>query len=143
MRVAPATAAVLDFFKRIDEPAVPISRAESSGRSIVLEAPGCSWSFRPLANDAIFTTFSGDDSGDLTDIAASSPKTSWFLDLKNAHNVCRSTTYASPLSPLVLTLAKYRSGTDQSVPYSRDLEPFCADLIQVTSGELAASVGIG
>ena len=171
LRSAPGLASVPDLLARLNEPAILTSRKVSADRSVTLEGPDCSWSFRPLANGVIFTAFGGDDSGELTDSAldemdslmASSPRKShWFLDLRNAQNVsahvsqawtewlgcrhdrfARVTAYApSPLFPLVLTVAKYRSGTDHLFDIYRDLKPFRADLIKATSGEVAASVGM-
>ena len=128
------------------------------------------WGFRMLPNDVIFSKFTGDDSGDLTDAAldemegllASDRKAAWFLDLRNARNVAPNVSQAwtewlgvsqnrfarvialspSPLFPLVLTIAKHRSRTQHLVRIHRDLEPFRSELIAATSGEIADSVGV-
>ena len=47
----------------------------------------------------------------------------------------------SPLFPLVLTIAKYRSGTERVLQVHRELEPFRNDLISATSSETARSLG--
>ena len=48
----------------------------------------------------------------------------------------------SPLFPLVLTVAKYKSGMERVVRVHRAVEPFRDELIAVTSGELARTVGV-
>jgi hypothetical protein len=48
----------------------------------------------------------------------------------------------SPLFPLVLTIAKYRSGNEHLFRIHRDLEPFRHELIAATSGAIAAGVGV-
>ncbi|HYI95392.1 MAG TPA: hypothetical protein VEX68_17765 [Bryobacteraceae bacterium] len=171
LRSAPGLVSVPDLYGRLDEPAIAVSRNESVDRSVVLETSDCTWSFRPLTNGVIYTAFAGDDSGDLTNAAfdamdsliqSSLRKSHWFLNLRDARNVsapvsqtwtewlgarqdrfARVTAYSpAPLFPLVLTVAKYRSGTDHLFDIYRDSQPFRADLIKATSGELAASVGM-
>jgi hypothetical protein len=166
LRATPGLAVFPNLFARFDESAIPISR---SGAGV--SAPGCAWTFRLLGADVIYSAFQGDDVGDLTDAALDEmerllhsglQKMSWFMDLRDAHNVTanvsqtwtewlaarqhrfsRVTAYApSPLFPLVLTVAKYRSGTEHLFRIHRELGPFRRDLIGATSGEVAASVGV-
>jgi hypothetical protein len=47
-----------------------------------------------------------------------------------------------PLFPLVLTVAKYRSGAERMVRIHRELEPFREELAAATSGELASAAGL-
>lgn len=150
---------------------VEISRVQSSEPGLSLGAPGCRWTFRSLSNRAIFSTFEGSDTGELTNLAleemqrlldAAPAKVYWFLDLRAAlnvatnvsqtwtewltaqhHRLARLSAFApSPLFPLVLTIAKYRSGTDRFFHIHRDIEPFREELIAVTSGDVAKAVGV-
>lgn len=165
---ASAPGQAIDPAARFEEPAVPVARIDSSGRGAVLEAPGCRWNFQPIAGGVIFSRFEGSDSGELTDLAldemermlaASEGKASWFLDLREAENVAGDVSRIwtewlggrqdrlarvvacakSPLFPLVLTVAKFRSGTERLFRIHREIEPFRRELAEATSGEIAAS----
>jgi hypothetical protein len=156
---------------RFEEPAVKVTRSQSEEEGLILTGPGCSWSFRLLDNDVIFSRFKGDDLGDLTDTALDemerlldtcAQKATWFMDLREAstvtasvsqtwtdwltarqHRLGRVRAYApAPLFPLVLTIAKYRSGTERVLQVHRELAPFRDDLIAATSSEIARSVGL-
>lgn len=169
-KAIPGTTQSVDLASRLEEPAITITRSQSADEGVMLSAPGSSWNFRPLENHVIFSRFQGDDSGDLTDAAldemeklldASDQKATWFMDLRDAQNVAanvsqtwtdwltarqerlgRVRAYApSPLFPLVLTIAKYRSGTERVLQVHRELEPFRNDLISATSSETARSLG--
>jgi hypothetical protein len=160
-----------DLVARWDEPSIAISRASTPENGAVISASGCSWSFRMIANEVIFSAFTGNDNGDLTDtaldemerlLAISQRKVSWFLDLRNAHNVAAKVSQAwtewmsvrqdrfarvivlapEPLFPLVLTIAKYRSGMENLVRIHRELEPFHDELVAVTSAQIAGTVGV-
>jgi hypothetical protein len=106
----------------------------------------------------VLSTFEGFDSGDLTDhaleamrerIGTGPEKSAWFLDLREAQTVAAhvSQTWTeflaarqnglarvvavatSPLFPLVLTVANYRSGTDRLLRVHREYEPFRSELM--------------
>jgi hypothetical protein len=149
--------------KRFAEPALDVTTVRSRTEGLTLSAPRAKWTFRSLGHGIILSSFKGDDDGDLTDpalaemqrlIDASRSKASWFLDLREARNVAPhvsqtwtawlsaqhsklarvSALAESPLLPLVLTVAKYRSGSERLFHIHRQVEPFQAELAAVTSG---------
>jgi hypothetical protein len=167
----PGITGVPDPAARWDEPAIPILRELTREDGVAISASGCRWSFRKIANDVIFSIFSGNDYGDLTDavldemerlLASSERKVSWFLDLRNAQNIAPKVSQTwtewlsarhcrfdriiavapSPLFPLVLTIAKYRSGTEHIVRIHRELGPFRDELVSATSSAVADAIGI-
>jgi hypothetical protein len=171
LRSVPQLSSLPDLAAQLDQPPVAISREWSAERGTTLTAPGASWSFRGIASGVLFSRFSGNDSGDLTDtaldemeqvLAASGGKVSWFLDLRDGQNVVASVSRTwtewlgsrqdrfaritvlapSPLFPLVLTIAGYSSGTERLVRIHRDLEPFRIELAAISSGETARSAGV-
>lgn len=148
-----------DLGARFDEAPISLTRTEAGGE-VHLEAPGSAWLFRTIQRDALFCEFSGDDSGDLTDLALdemeralshSSGKLHWFLDLRHAGNVsarvsqtwtewlgvnrerfARISAFAvEPLFPLVLTVASYRSRVESLVHIYRDADAFGRELASV------------
>jgi hypothetical protein len=164
-KTAPRVSAIPDLGARTTEEAVPIEREGD----LTIKAPGSEWSFTNLPNRVVLSKFKGFDSGDLTDhalaamrerIGAGSEKTRWFLDLREAQTVAshvsqtwtefiaaRQNGFArivavasSPLFPLVLTVANYRSGTDHLLRVHREYEPFRAELAAAVG---PASVGAG
>jgi hypothetical protein len=170
-KAIPGTTQTADLAGRLEEPAIAITRSQHAEEGVILSGPGCSWSFRMLEKGVIFSRFKGDDNGDLTDaaldemetlLAESGQKATWFMDLREAHTVAatvsqtwtewltarqdrlgRVRAYApSPLFPLVLTIAKYRSGTERVLQVHRDLDAFRNDLISATSIEAARSLGV-
>jgi hypothetical protein len=167
----PGMTEVPDPAARWDEPAIPIFRELTPEKCVEISASGCRWSFRMIANEVVFSTFSGNDYGDLTDaaldemerlIARSERKVSWFLDLRNAQNIAPKVSQTwtewlsarqarfdriiavapSPLFPLVLTIAKYRSGTEHMVRIHRELGPFRNDVVSATSSAVADAMDI-
>ena len=117
-----------------------------------------------LAGDAILCRFQGEDTGSLTDLALdemeqwiekSRAPLRWFLDLRDARTVSpevsrvwtqwiavRRDCFArisalsfDPLFPLVLTMARLRSGADFRV--HRELEPFRQELAAASSAVAA------
>jgi succinate dehydrogenase flavin-adding protein (antitoxin of CptAB toxin-antitoxin module) len=170
-KAIPGTTQTADLAARLEEPAIVITRSQNADEGVTLSGPGCSWSFRMLAKDVIFSRFKGDDKGDLTDAALdemdrllgeSGQKATWFMDLRDAHSVAASVSqtwtewlsarqdrlgrvraYApSPLFPLVLTIAKYRSGTERVLQVHRDLDAFRNDLIAASSVDAARSLDV-
>lgn len=168
---SPGLAAVPAINERFSEPALPVQTISSRTEGVTISAPASRWTFRAIADGVILTSFAGDDSGDLTDAALSEMqrlidtvrgKVSWFLDLREARTVAThvSQTWTawlsahhdrlarvtalspSPLFPLVLTVAKYRSGSERLFRIHREIEPFRKDLVALTSGEIAASAGV-
>jgi hypothetical protein len=154
VRSAPGAGAIPDLAGRTREERVPITREGD----LTIKAPSCKWSFTNLPNRVVLSTFEGFDSGDLTDhaleamrerIGTGPEKSAWFLDLREAQTVAahvsqtwteflaaRQTGLArvvavatSPLFPLVLTVANYRSGTDRLLRVHREYEPFRSELM--------------
>jgi hypothetical protein len=152
-----------DLTTRFSDPALDIAIVRSRTEGLTLTGPRARWTFRSLENSVVTSTFAGDDDGSLTWFAlaemqrlagASRGKVSWFLDLREARNVAAhvsetwtawltehsdrfarvSALAESPLFPLVLTVAKYRSGTERLFHIHRDPEPFEAELAAATSG---------
>ena len=167
----PGITEVPDPGARWDEPAIQILTELTPENGVAISVSGCRWSFRMIANEVIFSTFSGNDYGDLTDaaldemqrmLASSERKVSWFLDLRNAQNIAPKVSQTwtdwltarqarfdriigvapSPLFPLVLTIAKYRSGTEHIVRVHRELGRFRDDLVSATSSAVADAIGI-
>jgi hypothetical protein len=165
LHAAPGLADVPDAAARFSEPAIEIQRTRE-GRATVLTAPSCAFRFQPLAGDAILCRFQGEDTGSLTDLALdemeqwiekSRAPLRWFLDLRDARTVSpevsrvctqwigvRRDCFArisalsfDPLFPLVLTMARLRSGADFRV--HRELEPFRQELAAASS---AAAAGL-
>lgn len=161
----------LGLAERFDEESIEVKRIVAGDGEVSVNAPYSRWSFRELPNNAIFSKFSGLDTGDLTDAALdemerllgpAKRKASWFLDLRDAQSVAASVSqtwteyltarsgrftrvvaYApSPLFPLVLTIAKYKSGTEHLLRVHREVGPFREELAGVTSMEMARSVGV-
>jgi hypothetical protein len=159
-RSAPGIGAVPDLSGRTKEEPVPITREGN----LTIKAPSCEWSFTNLPNRVVLSTFKGFDSGDLTDhaleamrerIGTGPDKSRWFLDLREAQTVVAhvSQTWTeflaarqnglervvavatSPLFPLVLTVANYRSGTDRLLRVHREYEPFRNELIAAAGVE--------
>jgi hypothetical protein len=151
---------------QFDEPAIAVFRDRTAQGDITLRTAGCCWNFRAIGTGVIYSRFSGNDYGDLTDAAldemdrllgASPQKLSWFLDLREGDNVAakvsriwtewmsarrdrfmRMTALApSPLFPLVLTIAKFRSGTENLFRIHRELEPFRTELTSLIPAEAA------
>lgn len=151
-----------DLRNRFSEPPLEVTIVRSRTEGLTLTAPRARWTFRSLGNGVVMSTFAGDDDGSLTWFAlaemqrlldASRGKMSWFLDLREARNVAtnvsqtwtawlgehsdrfaRVSAFAeSPLFPLVLTVAKYRSRTERLFHIHRDSGPFQAELAAVTS----------
>jgi hypothetical protein len=165
-RSTPKGAAIPDLAQRAKEQAVPIEREGN----LIIKAPGSKWSFTDLPNRVVLSKFEGFDSGDLTDhalaamrerIGTGPEKTRWFLDLREAQTVAAhvSQTWteflaarqnglarvvavaSSPLFPLVLTVANYRSGTDRILRVHREFEPFRNELIAAV-GEASAAAAL-
>lgn len=167
---APDSNSAPPVHERFLEPPLGIETT-SSETGLAISAPGSRWTFQPLANGVIFTTFAGHDTGDLTDPAIAEMqrlldttrgKLSWFIDLRKARNVAThvSQTWTawlsahharlarvvalspSPLFPLVLTVAKYRSGSERLFHIHREIEPFRDSLVRLTSENAAKAAGI-
>jgi hypothetical protein len=155
-----------DLQRRLEEPRVLVSREESRD-AVLLRAPRSAWMFRKQ-DHVLLSRFTGDDSGDLTDMAlgqmesfldATPRPLRWFIDVRAAENIAPPVSQAwtewlsgrpdrftritalspAPLFPLVLTVAKYRSGTERLFRIHRELEPFIRDLSAATSAEVAAA----
>jgi hypothetical protein len=168
---SPGYTAVPGADQRFTAAALDVDRVESREAGVRLSAPGSQWTFRRLPNGVVFTTFTGDDDGVLTNDALNEMqvaiekergKVSWFLDLREARNVAThvSQTWTawlsahrnrlarvtvlspSPLFPLVLTVAKYRSGSERLFHIHREVQPFREELVSLASPELAIAVGV-
>jgi hypothetical protein len=168
---SPGLTAVPSLNERFTEPALPVTREQSREAGTVLSAPGSQWTFRSLPNGIVFTTFTGDDDGVLTNHALNEMqglvekergKVYWFLDLRKARNVSTEVSQTwtawltahrdrlarvtvlspSPLFPLVMTVAKYRSGSERLFRIHRELEPFREELVTLASPEVALAVGV-
>jgi hypothetical protein len=116
----------------------------------------------------MLSRFNGDDSGELTNLAldemgefvsAARGSVRWFIDARGGQNVAPAVSQAwtewlaaraerfagitalstAPLFPLVLTVAKYRSGTDRLFRICREEETFRSALSAATSAQTAAA----
>ena len=163
-RAWPRVGAIPELARRTKEEPVPITREGD----LTIKAPSCEWRFTNLPNRVVLSTFKGFDSGDLTDhalqamgerIGTGPTKTRWFLDLREAQTVAThvSQTWteflaarqngiarvvavaSSPLFPLVLTMANYRSGTDRLLRVHREYEPFHSELMAAVGRDVASA----
>jgi len=170
LRSSSGLTAAPELASRFDEPAISIGTTREN-KDTRLTAPTCAFIFRRIADDTIFCRFEGADSGDLTDLALHEMERSlarsngpvhWFLDLRDAHTVATdvSRTWTewigvhrgrfarisalsfAPLFPLVLTIAKFSSGTENVFVVHREIEPFRKELAARTSGAAIAAVGL-
>ena len=168
---SPGLTAVPPMNERFTESALAVTREQSRASGTVLSAPGSQWTFRSLPNGIVFTTFAGDDDGALTNNALNEMqelvdkergKVYWFLDLRQARNVSTEVSQTwtawltahhdrlaritvlspSPLFPLVMTVAKYRSNSERLFRIHRELEPFRHELVTLASPEVALAVGV-
>jgi hypothetical protein len=151
---------------------LPVSITTERGRdSVKLSSPGSTWQFQLLQSSVLFSRFTGDDRGDLTDAAldemdrflsTSTGRITWLLDLKDARTVVASVSRAwtewlthrnsrfarisafatSPLFPLVLTVAKYRSGIEHVLTIHREPEPFRQELRTLVSEDALTGLGV-
>jgi hypothetical protein len=168
---SPGLHAAPRLHERFAEPAVSVTREQSRDAGVVFNAPSSRWTFRSLPNGIVFSTFTGDDNGTLTDhalgemqslIEKKQGKTYWFLDLREGRNVSTDVSQAwtawltahhdrlarvtvlsfFPLFPLVMTVAKYRSGSERLFRIHRELDPFREELVTLASPEVAKAVGV-
>ena len=136
----------LSLQSRFNEPAADTRRTVAPDGSVVITSHASKWMFRRASSAVVFSTFEGDDIGALAHLpfdellsqtANGTSKLAWFVDLSRGRTVASSvveewtqwlTAHRDRFStigmlapanalPLVLAIAKYRSGTDKLVVY--------------------------
>jgi hypothetical protein len=140
---------------RFDEPAGSAERRVNADGTVIMTAPQCSFSFHAISPRVVISEFSGDDTGALGTMPfdemarlmdEAKGSVSWFIDVSSANTVSMTVAeewtawlaaHRSKLAhagflapkrafPLVITIAKFRSETENLVRLYSTPEEFNA-----------------